>query len=279
MKWICHVWNTFEKRVVSNIQGEKKYGRYGDIKPDNILWFDKTRNDHDSSERFNMADFGFSKFQSKAEHACAIYRRVFLGKEHEKDQRTAFTWGIRDSLFTIVSLGKDISANQTRLVADLGNFADDDEEDLSPPWISALSRSILRAIATTWCIALILGSILDMGQLMQLWHILLFETRLRHDNSAELVVQPDPEPNRIGHEIASTLVFTAAATMINHMYHKDRYKDWFLFGGIVAGGVGGMGCRGDLREVILKIMPWTITVALLCSIAFHKVSKNVAGKG
>jgi hypothetical protein len=69
--------------------------------------------------------------------------------------------------------------------------------------------------------------------------------------------------------IVSSIAFTIASTVIYHINIDHQYQDRFLFAGITSGvGIGFILGEG-LQTAILKIMPWTIMLALMCSIILH----------
>lgn len=71
--------------------------------------------------------------------------------------------------------------------------------------------------------------------------------------------------------VASPVVFTAATVALYHAHKEDQYQDRVLLGGITLGTIIGMGIGRDLYDTIMKIMPWTILLSLLCSICLHKL--------
>jgi MFS family permease len=69
--------------------------------------------------------------------------------------------------------------------------------------------------------------------------------------------------------IVSSIAFTIASTIIYRINIDHRYQDRFLFGGITSGVGIGFILGGGLQTAILKVMPWTIMLALMCSIILH----------
>ncbi|KAH7381108.1 kinase-like domain-containing protein [Cadophora sp. MPI-SDFR-AT-0126] len=45
--------------------GEEWYGRHGDIKPENVLWFEKDQQEHDPNGVLQIADFGLGRFHGR----------------------------------------------------------------------------------------------------------------------------------------------------------------------------------------------------------------------
>lgn len=88
--------DTFDKsnaqqRVLTPIQGDKEWGRHGDIKPENILWFKKYEERQDylvisdfGLTRFNSAQSRSKVLQDKIEGFSGTYRPPDLHLDDEK---------------------------------------------------------------------------------------------------------------------------------------------------------------------------------------------------
>ncbi|KAF1967354.1 hypothetical protein BU23DRAFT_602914 [Bimuria novae-zelandiae CBS 107.79] len=69
----------------------------------------------------------------------------------------------------------------------------------------------------------------------------------------------------LGSDILPLAVFTASTTTIYHLNRHHRYQDHFLLAGIVVGALVGMGVYKDLQDMMFKVVPWSILVALVSS--------------
>jgi hypothetical protein len=72
-----------------------------------------------------------------------------------------------------------------------------------------------------------------------------------------------------GYLIVSSIAFTIASTVIYRINIDHQYQNRFLFAGITSGVGMGFVLGGGLQMAILRVMPWTIILALMCSIILH----------
>ena len=72
------------------------------------------------------------------------------------------------------------------------------------------------------------------------------------------------------HTIVSTIVFTAATTALHHLNRDDPYQDCFLFAGMTSGIGVGICLGSNIENTMLKVLPWAILMALLCSTILHQ---------
>jgi serine/threonine protein kinase len=63
--------------------GEEKYGRHGDIKPENILWFKDEPESHDSKGVLKIADFGLGRFHGRDSRSKVNPRSVCWSPTYE----------------------------------------------------------------------------------------------------------------------------------------------------------------------------------------------------
>ncbi|KAF2826158.1 hypothetical protein CC86DRAFT_370243 [Ophiobolus disseminans] len=71
--------------------------------------------------------------------------------------------------------------------------------------------------------------------------------------------------------VASSIMFTVAATMLYYNHKGDSHQDTYLLGGITAGVICGLAYERDLQNAMLYVMPWAILLSLLSSIVAHRV--------
>jgi len=63
--------------------GEEKYGRHGDIKPENILWFKDDPESHNSNGVLKIADFGLGRFHGRDSRSKVNPRNVCWSPTYE----------------------------------------------------------------------------------------------------------------------------------------------------------------------------------------------------
>ncbi|KAF4314617.1 hypothetical protein GTA08_BOTSDO00080 [Botryosphaeria dothidea] len=63
--------------------GEEWYGRHGDIKPENILWFERTLHSRDGRGALQIADFGLGRFHGRESRTRAAGYHIFSSPTYE----------------------------------------------------------------------------------------------------------------------------------------------------------------------------------------------------
>jgi hypothetical protein len=76
------------------------------------------------------------------------------------------------------------------------------------------------------------------------------------------------------HTLVDAIAFTAAATGLYHLNREDQAQDRFLFGGVTSGLAIGLGKGGNMQEIILSVLPWTILLSLAASHVWSAVLKG-----
>ncbi|KAL5386634.1 hypothetical protein DPSP01_003999 [Paraphaeosphaeria sporulosa] len=69
--------------------------------------------------------------------------------------------------------------------------------------------------------------------------------------------------------IASLFIFTAAAAVVYHLNAVHRFQDIFVLLGLIFGVVTGMAKYRDLRDAMLRAVPWGVIAALATSMVMH----------
>ncbi|EKG19679.1 hypothetical protein MPH_03060 [Macrophomina phaseolina MS6] len=74
---------TKENQMLSVEYGEEQYGRHGDIKPENILWFERTLHSNDGMGALQIADFGLGRFHGRESRTKPPGYHIFSSPTYE----------------------------------------------------------------------------------------------------------------------------------------------------------------------------------------------------
>ncbi|OCK99742.1 kinase-like protein [Cenococcum geophilum 1.58] len=77
------VWGQGEAVRLTVQPGEEKYGRHGDMKPENILWFKDDPESHDPNGVLKIADFGLGRFHGRDSRSQVNPRSVCWSPTYE----------------------------------------------------------------------------------------------------------------------------------------------------------------------------------------------------
>ena len=87
-----------------------------------------------------------------------------------------------------------------------------------------------------------------------------------------------PNLQRHGLDILSLLTFGIATSAIHHINRPHRNQDYHILGGITIGLIFGMYIYRDLKDAVLRVVPWTILTGLVVSLAVHDFSRVREGR-
>ncbi|KAK1728642.1 uncharacterized protein BDZ83DRAFT_608738 [Colletotrichum acutatum] len=75
-----------------------------------------------------------------------------------------------------------------------------------------------------------------------------------------ILSRPSPEVLILG-----LVAYGAGASTLYHLNHREKYRDTMLAGGILLGFCVGIAWELDGQSILLRILPWTVLVALSLS--------------
>ncbi|OAL01684.1 hypothetical protein IQ06DRAFT_292523 [Phaeosphaeriaceae sp. SRC1lsM3a] len=67
------------------------------------------------------------------------------------------------------------------------------------------------------------------------------------------------------------VAFASSMTQLYYLHKRDHHQQRYLVGGLTTGILYGLASERDLQRAMLNVMPWSILLSLVLSIAAHVI--------